>query len=214
MPIARGREEEVQREARRLVDTYGNLTMRLAFTYLGSRQDAEDVSQDVLCKLICRQRPFESPEHEKAWVIRCTANACKDELRSAAAARSRNVALTAAGEVEDQSAQVEELVEKSELPGRVTAAVMRLSPPYREAVYLYYYEGMSIRQIARATGATEAAVTKRLSRARAELRKSLEEKSDGNHDEGVSGRDGSGLSFFRTEEPDGTGRGLGRTFCN
>ncbi len=204
MPIARGREEEVRREARRLVDTYGNLAMRLAYTYLGSRQDAEDVSQDVLCKLICRQRPFESPEHEKAWVIRCTANACKDELRSAA--RSRNVALTAAGEVEDQSAQVEELVEKSELPGRVTAAVMRLSPPYREAVYLYYYEGMSIRQMARATGATEAAVTKRLSRAR--------EKSDGNHDEGVSGRDGSGLSFFRTEEPDGTGRGLGRTFCN
>ena len=192
MPIARGREEEVQREARRLVDTYGNLTMRLAFTYLGSRQDAEDVSQDVLCKLICRQRPFESPEHEKAWVIRCTANAC----------------------VADQSAQVEDLVEKSELPGRVTAAVMRLSPPYREAVYLYYYEGMSIRQIARATGATEAAITKRLSRARAELRKSLEEKSDGNHDEGVSGRDGSGLSFFRKEEPDGTGRGLGRAVCD
>lgn len=212
MPIARGREEEVQREARRLVDTYGNLTMRLAFTYLGSRQDAEDVSQDVLCKLICRQRPFESPEHEKAWVIRCTANACKDELRSAA--RSRNVALTAAGEVADQSAQVEDLVEKSELPGRVTAAVMRLSPPYREAVYLHYYEGMSIRQIARATGATEAAITKRLSRARAELRKSLEEKSDGNHDEGVSGRDGSGLSFFRKEEPDGTGRGLGRAVCD
>ena len=64
MPIARGREEEVQREARRLVDTYGNLAMRLAYTYLGSRQDAEDVSQDVLCKLICRLRPFESPEHE------------------------------------------------------------------------------------------------------------------------------------------------------
>ena len=212
MPIARGREEEVRREARRLVDTYGNLAMRLAYTYLGSRQDAEDVSQDVLCKLICRQRPFESPEHEKAWVIRCTANACKDELRSAA--RSRNVALTAAGEVADQSPQVEELVEKSELPGRVTAAVMRLSPPYREAVYLHYYEGMSIRQIARATGATEAAVTKRLSRARAELRKSLEEKSDGKHDEGVSGRDGSGLSFFRAEDPDGTGRGLGRAVCD
>ena len=117
-------------------------------------------------------------------------------------------------DVADQSAQVEDLVEKSELPGRVTAAVMRLSPPYREAVYLYYYEGMSIRQIARATGATEAAITKRLSRARAELRKSLEEKSDGNHDEGVSGRDGSGLSFFRKEEPDGTGRGLGRAVCD
>ena len=73
---------------------------------------------------------------------------------------------------------------------------------------------MSIRQIARATGATEAAITKRLSRARAELRKSLEEKSDGNHDEGVSGRDGSGLSFFRKEEPDGTGRGLGRAVCD
>ncbi len=40
----RDREREVQREARRLVDTYGDLAMRLAYTYLGSRQDAEDVT--------------------------------------------------------------------------------------------------------------------------------------------------------------------------
>ena len=54
----RDREREVQREARRLVDTYGDLAMRLAYTYLGSRQDAEDVSQDVLCKLIARHTPL------------------------------------------------------------------------------------------------------------------------------------------------------------
>lgn len=54
----RDRKQEVQREARHLVDTYGNLVMRLAYTYLGSRQDAEDVSQDALCKLITRRTPL------------------------------------------------------------------------------------------------------------------------------------------------------------
>jgi RNA polymerase sigma factor (sigma-70 family) len=197
------RTKEVEREARRLVESYGDLSLRLAYTYLGSRQDAEDVSQDVLCKMICRPGAFNGPEHERAWVIRCTANACKDILRSAA--RSRNVPLTAAGEVRDPAPQVEEQVEKDELPGKVTAAVMRLAPPYREAVYLHYYEGMSIGQIARAVGATVTAVTKRLSRARKELRKSLEEKDDGRDNDGVSGRDGSRFSFVRGEGPDGRG---------
>lgn len=179
----RDREKEMQREARRLVDTYGNLVMRLAYTYLGSRQDAEDVSQDVLCKLITRRTPFNSPEHEKAWTIRCTSNACKDILRSAA--RTRNVALEAAGEVRDTSQEATE----DETPGLVTRAVMELPPLYREVIYLHYYEDMSIKEIAGSIGESECAVAKRLSRARAELRSKLEGENDEQHADEVSRRD-------------------------
>ena len=170
----------MQREARRLVDTYGDLAMRLAYTYLGSRQDAEDVSQDVLCKLITRHTPFNSPEHEKAWTIRCTSNACKDILRSTA--RTRNVALEAAGEVRDTSQEAT----GDEPPGLVTRAVMELPPLYREVIYLHYYEDMSIREIAGSIGASECAVAKRLSRARTELRSRLEGKNNEQHANEVS----------------------------
>lgn len=191
--------EEVQREARRLVDEYGDLTLRLAYTYLGSRQDSEDVSQDVLCKLLCRKEPFNGPEHERAWVIRCTSNACKDLLRSAS--RRRNVSLDQVAEVPDATAETD----ADDVPGEVTRAVMGLPPTYREVIYLHYYENMSLRQIAEAVGASEGAVAKRLSRARAELRERLEGTNDERHGNEVSGRDGSGRAHQGTEGQDGAG---------
>ena len=191
--------EEVQREARRLVDEYGDLTLRLAYTYLGSRQDSEDVSQDVLCKLLCRKEPFNGPEHERAWVIRCTSNACKDLLRSAP--RRRNVSLDQVAEVPDATAETN----ADDVPGEVTRAVMGLPPTYREVIYLHYYENMSLRQIAEAVGASEGAVAKRLSRARAELRERLEGTNDERHGSEVSGRDGSGRARQGTEGQDGAG---------
>ena len=60
-------------EARRLVGTYSSLILRLSFTYLKSTHDAQDICQNVLMKLIERQEPFCSTEHEKAWVVRATA---------------------------------------------------------------------------------------------------------------------------------------------
>lgn len=203
-----GRDEEVHREARRLVDAYGGLALRLAYTYLGSRQDAEDVSQDVLCKMITRSVPFNGPEHERAWVIRCTANACKDLLRSAA--RTRNVPLDAVTELPDAAATLDDA---DDAPGQVTQAVMRLPPLYREAVYLHYYEDMSIKEIAEAVDAAPSAVAKRLSRAREELRERLEGHDDGRDDArddgAVSGRDGDGRALRRATGADGERRRVG-----
>ena len=69
-----------QQEAERLVNTYSDLILRLSYTYLRSTQDGEDICQTVLLKLLAEEEAFTSPEHEKAWVIRATINACKDEL--------------------------------------------------------------------------------------------------------------------------------------
>ena len=71
-----------QQEAERLVETYSDLILRLSYTYLKSTQDGEDICQTVLFKLLTGDEVFDSPEHEKAWVIRATINACKDELRA------------------------------------------------------------------------------------------------------------------------------------
>ena len=80
-------------DAERLVQTYSDLILRLAYTYLKSTHDAEDICQNIFLKLLTGSQTFDSPAHEKAWIIRATANACKDSLR---AAHRRNVGLEAA----------------------------------------------------------------------------------------------------------------------
>ncbi|WP_318361215.1 sigma-70 family RNA polymerase sigma factor [uncultured Agathobaculum sp.] len=147
-------------EAERLVRTYSDLILRLAYTYLKSTHDAEDICQNVFLKLLTGGYTFDSAEHEKAWVIRATANACKDSLR---AAHRRCVGLEAVAEAAAPEAP----------DSAVLDAVMALPQKYREAVYLHYYEGYSVREIAKLLGRSEAAVSAHLSRGRKSLRTTL-----------------------------------------
>ena len=148
-------------EAERLVYTYSDLILRLSYTYLKSTHDAEDICQTVFLKLLTSGQTFDSPAHEKAWIIRTTANACKDALRSTF--RRRTVALEAAATTAAPEAQDSAVLE----------AVMALPENYREAVYLHYFEGYSVREIAGLLGRSEAAVTAHLSRGRHKLRTTL-----------------------------------------
>lgn len=149
-------------EAERLVQAHADLILRLSYTYLHSTHDAEDICQTVLVKLLDRAGAFESAEHERAWVVRTTANACKDVLRSAR--RRRSVGLNAAADAEAPEAPDSTVVD----------AVMSLPEAYREAIYLHYYEGYTAREIAGMTGRSEDAVAAHLSRGRVKLRSLLE----------------------------------------
>ena len=68
--------------AEELVGRYADPILRLSYAYLKNTHDAQDVCQTVFVKLLTEPRDFESPEHEKAYVLRMAANACKDLLRS------------------------------------------------------------------------------------------------------------------------------------
>ena len=159
-----------RRRAERLVNAYADLILRVAYTYLGSRADAEDVCQETLLRLLRRREPFESAEHERAWVVSVGANLCRDLLRR----RSARPTLA-----------LEEVAEPvAPEPGHdlattasVLRAVMRLPLAYREAIFLHYYENYSIREIARVCDCSEDAAAARLSRGRAKLRELL--KGDG-----------------------------------
>lgn len=133
-------------DAERLVQTYSDLILRLAYTYLKSTHDAEDICQNIFLKLLTGGQTFDSPAHEKAWIIRATANACKDSLR---AAHRRNVGLEAAAATPAPAAPDSDVLD----------AVMALPRKYREAVYLHYYEGYSVREIASLLGQSESART-------------------------------------------------------
>lgn len=148
------------REAERLVNAYSDLILRVSYTWLKSAQDGEDICQTVLLKLLTEGRTFDSPEHEKAWVVRAAINACKDELR---AFRRKTVPLE----------EIPEAAAPEPPQSNVLEAVMALPGKYREAIYLFYYEGYSIGEIAALTGRSGAAVSAHLSRGRKKLRELL-----------------------------------------
>ena len=157
------------RDPERLVRDYADLVLRVCYTYLRSTADAEDICQDTLLKLLLREEPFRDPGHERAWVIRVAANACKNLLRD----RGAHPAAPLDAVPEPAATQTPDEGELRRRDDRVLAAVMALPLPQREAIYLHYYEGYPTREVARIVGATDAAVRQRLSRARASLRDDL-----------------------------------------
>ena len=151
-------------DAAAFVQRYSGMILRLCFTYSLGRADAQDICQNVFLKLLQSDRRFDSEGETRAFIIRVTINECKDVLKSGW--RRRSVPL-------DELIEREAPFLAAEDTG-VLAAVQRLPVRYREAVYLYYYEGYNAEEIAAMVGAKPAAVRQRLARAREKLRKELE----------------------------------------
>ncbi|WP_195267468.1 RNA polymerase sigma factor [Eubacterium sp. 1001713B170207_170306_E7] len=145
-------------EAERIVQAYSDLILRLSYTYLKSTQDAEDICQTVLLKFMTSGKVFESAEHERAWIIRVTANTCKDHLRRLQ--YRHTVCLEAVAELPAPPAPESDVLD----------AVMALPVKYREAIYLYYFEGYTTKEIGKMLGRSIAAVNAHLSRGRKKLR--------------------------------------------
>lgn len=164
------RRDAIEAEAQRLVATYADTILRVSYTYLHSTQDAEDICQDVLLKTLRQADGFDSAEHERAWVVRTAINAAKDLLR-----RQEVRSTIALDDIPEPTAPhhaSEHAIEARD--ARVLQSVMALPLEYREAIYLHYYEGYSIKQIAEMVHASESAVATRLSRGRSKLRPILE----------------------------------------
>lgn len=152
--------DQTQR-AEYLAETYADAILRLSYTYLKNTYDAQDICQTVFVKLLTDPRAFESPEHERAYVLRMAANACKDILKSPW--RQRTCGLEACAEVSAPEAA----------DGSLLAAVNTLPPHYRAVIYLYYYEGYQAAEIGTILGVPTATVHTRLARGRAKLRELL-----------------------------------------
>ena len=157
-----------EQEAKRLVERYSDMILRLSLNYLKSRQEAEDICQNVFMKYISTNMVFPSEEYEKAWIIRTTINACKDILKSS---YRKKVVVT--DDVRDDSLQEEDTF------GEVREAVFALPLKMRIVIHLYYFEGYSVKEIAKMLGKTPNAVSLSLSRGRRMLRKMLEHEEEG-----------------------------------
>lgn len=141
-----------------------DMVYRLALHHFGNGADAEDAVQEVFLRLFTWQKPFESPEHLRRWLLRVTVNVCKDTLKSPW--RKRRVFLERLPE--------QPVFDRPE-EGRLYEAVMTLPEKDRTVLDLFYYEELSTREIGEVLGLRQSAVTTRLGRAREKLRRALGE---------------------------------------
>lgn len=153
-----------EEEASRAIDLYGDTVKRICMIHLKNYADTEDISQTVFLKYVLKSPDFDTPDHEKAWIIRVTINACKDLLKSFF--HSRTLPL-------------DSLKEKPEEPvpdhRDVLEAVLALPSKYKDVIYLYYYEEYSAEEISRILRKNKNTVYTLLNRGRHLLRSSLEE---------------------------------------
>lgn len=151
-----------EQEVNRAIEQYADMIRRLCMIHLKNEADTEDIFQTVFLKYVLSSVSFENEEHEKAWFIRVTINACKDLLKSFF--RSRTTSL-------------EELMEQpAPLPPdhrEVLEAVLALPKKYRDVVYLHYYEDYTAPEIGAILGRNVNTVYTLLTRSKELLRKRL-----------------------------------------
>lgn len=151
-----------QQQANNAIEKYADTVRRICMVHLKNEADTEDIFQTVFLKYLLSSVVFENDEHEKAWLIRVTINACKDLLKSFF--RSKTVSL-------------EEVLEQPAAPNQeyhdVMKAVLSLPEKYRDAIYLYYYEGYSAAQIGKILYKNQNTVYTLLNRAKKQLRQPL-----------------------------------------
>ncbi len=152
-----------EEEAGRAVEQYADLVRRICMIHLKNYEDSEDIFQTVFLKYVLRSEPFDSQEHEKAWIIRVTVNACRDLLKSFF--RSRTVSL-------DQL--IERPQDMPEDHSDILEAVLELPARFRDVVYLHYYEGYTAPEIGRILKKNPNTVYALLARARQLLKTKLE----------------------------------------
>lgn len=160
---------EAEITAEEIIDRYGDMVYRLAVSQVRNRTDADDVFQEVFVRLVRHVQDLQDMEHAKAWLIRVTINCTKKHF---GLYRNKNVfPIEETEEIpkrEEGFAQAEKKIDNP-----VMQAVSKLPPKYRGCVHLFYFEELSVKEIAKMTGQKEATVKSQLHRAREMLKEML-----------------------------------------
>lgn len=151
-----------EQEVNMAIEQYSNMVRRLCMIHLKNYADTEDIFQTVFLKYVLSSVSFESKEHEKAWFIRVTINACKDLLKNFFHSR-----VTSLDEILEKPAEIPKDYRE------VLEAVLSLPPKYREVIYLHYYEGYTAPEISRIVGKRVNTIYTLLTRSKQILREKL-----------------------------------------
>ena len=143
-----------------VIEAYRSTVYAVALTHTRSKYDADDVFQEVFLAYWKKQPKVRDEEHRKAWLIRTTLNLCKKTCNSSIWKRSVSLA----------EAPEEQFTFSSRRENDVFLAVQSMTPKLRTVIYLYYFEEMSVKEIAKLLRMREGTVRMQLTRGRDKLR--------------------------------------------
>jgi RNA polymerase sigma-70 factor, ECF subfamily len=173
-----------------LADTYSAKIYQLAFRYLRNREDAEEITQDVLFKVYRKAGTFRGDAALSSWIYRITFNAAMSRLRTASSQRAQAEVRRAASmegdgppepraEIADWSDLADEQVLRAQLRRRVFRAILALPAIYRAPVMLRDIQGMSTEEASAMLRVKDQTLKSRLHRGRLILRKQLADFAGG-----------------------------------
>lgn len=163
MEISNEKESLTEIDMERWMSDYGNHLLRLCTLYLKDKTLAEDAVQDTYIRAWEHRSSFEGRSSEKTWLTKIAVNVCKNMLRSP---WNRRVEVKDFEELAGISKNEYEQVNKQI---DVMNAILKLKEKYRIVILLYYYDELSVKEMAAVLAEKEATVLTRLKRAREKL---------------------------------------------
>lgn len=152
-----------------LYEKYATDVLRVSYFYLGDRQKAEDVTQDVFVRLLTNAPKLEEGR-EKAWLLKVALNRCRDLWRGAWVKR------VVLGSPAFELIPAPDESEKRDDEEVLMKAIHQLPAAFRETILLFYYQGYGISEIAEMLNLPEGTISSRLSRARKKLEEILKDE--------------------------------------
>ncbi|WP_096155629.1 MULTISPECIES: sigma-70 family RNA polymerase sigma factor [Bacillus] len=158
-----------------LINEYSDRILHLTYTYVKNKATAEDLTQEIFIKCYERFHQFNEQSSLKTWVYRIASNHCKDYLRSW---HHRKVTFNEKllTYIPSKAKQIEEQIVAMSEENSLVQAIMCLPTKYREAIFLYYYEELSITEISNVTGVNRNTIKTRLQRARELVKEQMVEE--------------------------------------
>jgi RNA polymerase sigma factor (sigma-70 family) len=161
-----------------LYKEYAKPVYFLALKLLANKEDSEDITQDVFIYVFQKIGELKTPEAFPTWINRITAGKCTDFLRKKKLTfniEDEEMAQTEFFEEKDPLLVPDKSLDNAETVKIITEIIDNLPLPQRLCVYYYYYENLTIAQIAENLATNENTVKNRLALAREKIRKALEE---------------------------------------
>lgn len=150
-----------------LMNEYGDSVLRMCYVYLKDYQLAEDMAQETFIKVYQHYEEFQNQSSVKTWILKIAINLCKNQMRTHWWKYRSQQELVEAGIDEYYDSFLDRQV--------VLTEIAKLPVKYREIILLYYYQELSILEIAALLNEKESTIKARLVRARKKLKPELAE---------------------------------------
>lgn len=155
-------------EFREFYDRQVKRVYRLAMVLMGNISDAEDVTQTVFLKAWEKKPDFRDSDHEIAWILTTTRNQCKDIHKSFYRRKRTDL----------ENASEPQVTLETQMDSEIWEALQSLTEKYRMVLYLYYYEGYSVRELSVILGRRESTLQTQLATGRKQIKSLLESKGE------------------------------------